>query len=171
MEKKTKYEIIFVLIMLLLIDLSYLVYSHYSPTKNNFCDITNKFNCDIVNKSIYSSLFQIPIAIIGFFGFLVILYLFYEVYLGSKKEKYIDYIGALLIVAILSSLILIFIQSFILNTFCLFCMLGDLIILAITAMFVSLDVKINNKISLFVKILLFVLLFGILYAAFNAFLL
>jgi uncharacterized membrane protein len=171
MEKKAKYETIFVLIMLLLINLSYLVYSHYSPTKNNFCQITNKFSCDVVNKSSYSELAHIPVAVIGIIGFLVILFFFYQAYIGTKEKNSLEYSGMLLIVAIIASLSLIFIESFILKMFCPLCMLGDLFILAIAAIFLSLKVKINNNISKIIISGVILLLFGILYAAFNAFLL
>ena len=171
MEKKAKYETIFVLIMLLLINLSYLVYSHYSPTKNNFCQITNKFSCDIVNKSAYSELAHIPVSVIGIIGFLIILFFIYQAYIGKNEKINLNYVGILLIISIIASFSLIVIESFILQMFCPLCMLGDLFISAIAAIFLTLNAKINNNLSISIKILIFLLLFGILYAAFNAFLL
>ena len=38
---------------------------HYGTSKTKFCDIGNTFNCDIVNRSEYSSVLGIPVALIG----------------------------------------------------------------------------------------------------------
>jgi len=41
---------------------------HYATSKTAFCDIGENFNCDIVNRSEYSSIFGIPVALIGMLG-------------------------------------------------------------------------------------------------------
>jgi uncharacterized membrane protein len=45
---------------------------HYATSKTSFCDIGESFNCDIVNRSEYSSLFGIPVALIGIIGYAVL---------------------------------------------------------------------------------------------------
>jgi uncharacterized membrane protein len=42
---------------------------HYATSKTAYCDIGEAFNCDIVNRSIYSSIFGIPVALIGMLGY------------------------------------------------------------------------------------------------------
>src|SRR5271165_1435268 len=42
---------------------------HYATSKTAFCDIGETFNCDIVNRSQYSSIFGIPVALIGMLGY------------------------------------------------------------------------------------------------------
>src|SRR2546429_5130037 len=42
---------------------------HYATSKTAYCDIGATFNCDIVNRSEYSSLFGIPVALIGMLGY------------------------------------------------------------------------------------------------------
>jgi vitamin-K-epoxide reductase (warfarin-sensitive) len=42
---------------------------HYATSKTDFCDIGEVFNCDIVNRSTYSSIFGIPVALIGMLGY------------------------------------------------------------------------------------------------------
>ena len=42
---------------------------HYATSKTAFCDIGENFNCDIVNRSEYSSIFGIPVALIGMLGY------------------------------------------------------------------------------------------------------
>src|ERR1700757_726233 len=42
---------------------------HYATSKTAYCDIGETFNCDIVNRSEYSSVFGIPVALIGMLGY------------------------------------------------------------------------------------------------------
>jgi uncharacterized membrane protein len=42
---------------------------HYATSKTAYCDIGETFNCDIVNRSEYSSIFGIPVALIGMLGY------------------------------------------------------------------------------------------------------
>jgi vitamin-K-epoxide reductase (warfarin-sensitive) len=42
---------------------------HFATSKTSFCDIGETFNCDIVNRSEYSSILGIPVALIGMLGY------------------------------------------------------------------------------------------------------
>ena len=42
---------------------------HYATSKTSYCDIGEAFNCDIVNRSEYSSILGIPVALIGMLGY------------------------------------------------------------------------------------------------------
>jgi vitamin-K-epoxide reductase (warfarin-sensitive) len=42
---------------------------HYATSKTAYCDVGEAFNCDIVNRSEYSSIFGIPVALIGMLGY------------------------------------------------------------------------------------------------------
>jgi vitamin-K-epoxide reductase (warfarin-sensitive) len=42
---------------------------HYATSKTSYCDIGESFNCDIVNRSAYSSVFGIPVALVGMLGY------------------------------------------------------------------------------------------------------
>jgi uncharacterized membrane protein len=42
---------------------------HYATSKTAYCDIGETFNCDIVNRSEYSSVFGMPVALIGMLGY------------------------------------------------------------------------------------------------------
>jgi len=42
---------------------------HYATSKTAFCDVGDTFNCDIVNRSEYSTLLGIPVALIGMLGY------------------------------------------------------------------------------------------------------
>jgi uncharacterized membrane protein len=42
---------------------------HYATSKTPFCDLGETFNCDIVNRSEYSAIRGIPVALIGMIGY------------------------------------------------------------------------------------------------------
>src|SRR5262249_22817246 len=46
---------------------------HYAKSKTAYCDFGNTFNCDIVNRSEYSELLGIPVALIGMAGYAAVL--------------------------------------------------------------------------------------------------
>jgi uncharacterized membrane protein len=45
---------------------------HYATSKTAYCEIGEAFDCDIVNRSEYSTLFGIPVALIGMLGYAAI---------------------------------------------------------------------------------------------------
>ena len=42
---------------------------HYATSKTAYCDIGATFDCDVVNRSQYSSILGIPVALIGMLGY------------------------------------------------------------------------------------------------------
>src|ERR1700749_3437604 len=46
---------------------------HYAKSATTYCDFGEKFNCDIVNRSEYSTLVGIPVAGIGVAGYAALL--------------------------------------------------------------------------------------------------
>ena len=48
---------------------------HYATSASGFCDFNQKFNCDLVNRSEYSSIVGIPVAGIGVAGYALLLVL------------------------------------------------------------------------------------------------
>jgi uncharacterized membrane protein len=42
---------------------------HFATSKTAFCDAGETFNCDIVNRSTYSTVLGIPVALIGMLGY------------------------------------------------------------------------------------------------------
>jgi len=51
------------------------LYHHYGTSQTSYCDLGESFNCDIVNRSIYSTVSGIPVAGIGIVGYLGLLLL------------------------------------------------------------------------------------------------
>jgi uncharacterized membrane protein len=42
---------------------------HYATSKTAYCEFGDAFNCDIVNRSEYSAIWGIPVALIGMLGY------------------------------------------------------------------------------------------------------
>ena len=60
------------------------LYHHYGSSETSYCDFGESFNCDIVNRSIYSVFLGIPVALIGMVGYLAPLAL--ATFYRSKPE-------------------------------------------------------------------------------------
>lgn len=112
-----------VLATLGLLDSSYLTMKHYSA-QPLACGFLN--GCDLVTNSKYSSVFGIPIALIGIFyySFLALISI---IYLTNKNRLLINTIFILNTITIFIYGILIYIQAFILNAFCTYCLISALI--------------------------------------------
>src|SRR5690348_2428619 len=49
------------------------LFHHYGSSKTSYCDIGENFNCDIVNRSTYSVVLGVPVALIGILGYFAVL--------------------------------------------------------------------------------------------------
>jgi uncharacterized membrane protein len=99
---------------------------HYAKSATAFCDVGEKFNCDIVNRSEYSSLMGIPVAGMGVVGYGVLLLL------ASLYRSRRDTPLRLLAVAAAGlgfALYLTYVEGFVLDTWCILC-LGSLGLMA-----------------------------------------
>lgn len=97
-------------------------YRHFATSKTSFCDFGAAFNCDVVNRSSYSTFGGIPVALIGVLGYVLILALA-TVYRDKAETP-----GMLLIASVVGlgfSLYLTYIEKFVLATWCILC-LGSL---------------------------------------------
>ncbi|HKD01102.1 MAG TPA: vitamin K epoxide reductase family protein [Terriglobales bacterium] len=107
------------------------LYHHYGKDKTTYCDFGENFNCDIVNRSPYSTVFGIPVALIGMVGYLSLLAL--ATFYREKAETP----GMLLVGATLGlgfALYLSYIEAFVLGTWCVLCLSSLAAILLITVL-------------------------------------
>ncbi|MGB9199589.1 MAG: vitamin K epoxide reductase family protein [Terriglobales bacterium] len=95
---------------------------HYAKSKTEFCDAGETFNCDIVNRSEYSSLLGIPVALIGMLGYGAIAGLA-TVYRERSETAKVLSAGAAAGLAF--ALYLTYIEGFVLGVWCILC-LGSL---------------------------------------------
>jgi len=105
------------------------LYHHYQKSKTTFCDFGQSFNCDVVNRSEYSSIAGIPVAGIGIAGYLA-LFLLATVYRDRRESAVVLFLGALSGLAF--ALYLTYIEGFVLGAWCILC-LSSLTIISVTA--------------------------------------
>jgi len=95
------------------------VYNHYKKTATDYCDFGDTFNCDAVNKSVYSHLGPVPVAAIGVVGYIFLLVL-------SRVRRDNKLASALLIfsavVATGFSAWLTYLEARVLYSYCIICL-------------------------------------------------
>ena len=91
---------------------------HYATSKTAYCDIGETFNCDIVNRSAYSSIFGIPVALIGMLGYAALAGLA-TVY-REQQETPAMLFGAAA-AGLMFALYLTYIEARVLGVWCLLC--------------------------------------------------
>jgi uncharacterized membrane protein len=95
------------------------LYHHYGTSATSYCDFGQNFNCDIVNRSTYSSVMGIPVALIGLIGYLTLAAL--ATFCRSKIETP----AMLLIGSTLGlgfALYLTYIEAYVLGVWCVLCL-------------------------------------------------
>ncbi len=108
-----------------------LLYLHYKPGASDFCVLSDRFNCDIVNQSIYSEFLGIPVAILGLLAYSLLLVISILA-LRRDIRKFLPLIFAFSSVCLAFALYLTGIELFVLKTFCIFCLAQQVIILVET---------------------------------------
>lgn len=109
----------------------YATYLHYKPTDSSFCNFSEEFNCDVVNKSTYAELLGIPVSLIGIAGYLALALLSFAAP-TNRNASLLLLIGSLTGLAF--SLYLTGIEFFVLSTFCIVCIASQLVILALVVL-------------------------------------
>jgi vitamin-K-epoxide reductase (warfarin-sensitive) len=113
---------------------------HYAKSATGFCDVGEKFNCDIVNRSEYSSLMGIPVAAIGIAGYGALLALA-TVYRSRAETPLRLLAGAL--TGLGFALYLTYIEGYVLDTWCILCLSSLGLIAGITVLAVVVKIRIS----------------------------
>jgi len=92
---------------------------HYATSKTAYCDIGETFNCDIVNRSEYSSIFGIPVALIGMLGYAGLVGLT-TVYRERRETPAMLFVAAAAGLAF--ALYLTYIEARVLGVWCILCL-------------------------------------------------
>lgn len=120
------------------------LYQHYGTSKSSYCDFGQKFNCDIVNRSSYSEVQGIPVALIGILGYLT---------LFSLATLRRDGTGTppLLLIASFAglgfALRLTYVEKFILAVWCVLCLssLAMIASMAVLSLLLVLEEKLRRR--------------------------
>ncbi|MBT4651263.1 vitamin K epoxide reductase family protein [Candidatus Woesearchaeota archaeon] len=71
MKKKTTLIILIILAILGVLTSAYLAYLHYTLV-DSVCDFNAQFSCTTINRSAYAKIFDIPVSILGVFGYFLL---------------------------------------------------------------------------------------------------
>ena len=104
---------------------------HYAKSASKFCDFGEKFNCDIVNRSEYSSLMGIPVAGIGIAGYGVLLAL--STFYRAQPETPLRLLTAA-VAGLGFALYLTYVEGFVLGAWCILCLSSLGVIAGITVL-------------------------------------
>ena len=105
------------------------LYHHYGSETTSYCDFGQSFNCDMVNRSIYSTVMGIPVALIGVLGYLAILILA-TIFRSRPETSLIVLIAS--IAGLGFAVYLTYIEAFVLAVWCVLC-LSSLALIAMIA--------------------------------------
>jgi vitamin-K-epoxide reductase (warfarin-sensitive) len=92
---------------------------HYAKSATAYCDFSQQFNCDIVNRSEYSTVIGIPVAAIGVAGYgaLFLLATFWK-----SREETPNRLLAAALAGFAFALYLTYIEAYELVTWCILCL-------------------------------------------------
>ena len=92
---------------------------HYAKSATAFCDVGERFNCDIVNRSEQSTVMGIPVAGIGVVGYGVLLVLA-TVYRSRAETP--TWLLAAAMAGLGFALYLTYVEGYVLETWCILCL-------------------------------------------------
>jgi len=112
---------------------------HYAKSATEFCDFSQQFSCDIVNRSEYSSIMGIPVAGIGVAGYAALLLL--ATLWKSRRETPLRLLAAAM-AGLAFALYLTYIEAYVLETWCILCVIS-LVLMSLIAV-LTLIVKLRS---------------------------
>jgi uncharacterized membrane protein len=104
---------------------------HYAKSATAFCDFSQRFSCDIVNRSEQSSIMGIPVAGIGVAGYAVLFVL--SSFWKSRADTPNRLLGAA-IAGLAFALYLTYVEAYVLETWCILC-LTSLALISLISLF------------------------------------
>lgn len=111
---------------------------HYAKSATEFCDFSQQFSCDIVNRSEYSSLMGIPVAGIGVAGYAALLVL--ATFWRSRVETPIWLLRAA-VAGLVFALYLTYIEAYVLTTWCILCLISLVLIALISVLALAVKLR------------------------------
>lgn len=107
------------------------LHHHYGTSATSYCDIGENFSCDIVNRSVYSTVLGVPDALIGILGYAALLALS-TLYRSKAETPMFLLIGSAAGLAF--ALYLTYVEAFVLGTWCILCLSSLALIFSITVL-------------------------------------
>jgi vitamin-K-epoxide reductase (warfarin-sensitive) len=94
---------------------------HYAKSATEFCDFNQRFSCDVVNRSLQSSIVGIPVAGIGVAGYAVLF--FWSAFRRSRADTPVRLLGAAT-AGMVFALYLTYVEAYVLETWCILCLIS-----------------------------------------------
>jgi len=115
---------------------------HYAKSASAFCDFGERFNCDIVNRSEYSTVMGIPVAGIGVAGYgaLFALATLYRSRMQTPLRLLVAAVAGLAF-----ALRLTYVEGYVLETWCILCLSSLALIAMITVLASVLKVRAGSS--------------------------
>lgn len=111
---------------------------HYAKSATALCDFSQKFSCDIVNRSEYSTIEGIPVAGIGVAGYAA---LFVLATFRKSRAETPNRLLAAAIAGLAFALYLTYIEAYELMTWCILCLISLLLISLICLLAIVVKVR------------------------------
>jgi uncharacterized membrane protein len=95
------------------------LYEHFATSTTSFCNFSDAFNCDLVNRSSYSTVLGVPVALIGIVGYVLV------AALATVYRKQAQTPVLLLIASVGGlgfALYLAYVEKFVLGVWCILCL-------------------------------------------------
>jgi uncharacterized membrane protein len=111
---------------------------HYAKSATEFCDFSEQFSCDIVNRSQYSTIEGIPVAGIGVAGYAALFVL--ATFRRVLDETPNQLLGTA-IAGLAFALYLTYIEAYELMTWCILCLISLVLISLISILAIAVKVR------------------------------
>lgn len=108
---------------------AYSLHHHFGHDQTSFCNLSETLNCDLVNRSEYSVFMGVPVALIGVFGYLLLLGLA-TVYREKAETPLLLLIFSAL--GLLFALRLTYFEAYRIHAWCILCLSSLAVISLIT---------------------------------------
>ncbi|MEK7627125.1 MAG: vitamin K epoxide reductase family protein [Patescibacteria group bacterium] len=122
----------------------YALAHHFELAKGEFCSISDVLDCDKVDRSVYSEIFGVPVALLGIIFYVSIFVLalikFLRPVMGATEDFYQKALFYLSAIGLLFTLYLNFVEAFFIKSFCLVCLISFAAVIGIFAIvFIGLE--------------------------------
>jgi vitamin-K-epoxide reductase (warfarin-sensitive) len=136
--KRILFVAVAVLSLVGIVDSAIALQRHYAKSDTAYCDFSQRFSCDIVNRSQYSTVLGIPVAGIGIAGYGVLFVL--STVWRSRPETPNRLLGAA-IVGLVFALYLTYVEAYALTAWCILCLISLFLIFLITVLATAIRVR------------------------------
>jgi uncharacterized membrane protein len=92
---------------------------HFRKSKTSYCDFGQAFNCDIVNRSEYSTVAGVPVALVGILGYIALL-AFATFYREKAETPGILLAGS--VAGLAFAFYLTYVEKYVLGVWCILCL-------------------------------------------------